>query len=517
MNRTELLERLDDPRPWDILVIGGGATGLGAAVDAAARGYRTLLLERGDFASGTSSRSTKLIHGGVRYLRQGALGLVREALKERELLLRNAPHLVHRLGFVIPIYDGWEGLLYGAGLKLYDLLAGRSSLGPSRGLSQTETLALAPTLEPAGLRGGILYQDGQFDDARLAVSLARTLFDLGGTALNYLEFTGFLKKGGRLSGVVAIDRESGREYRIAARAVINATGVFGDMVQRLDHSAAPPVLAPSQGAHLVLDRSFLPGESAVLIPRTCDGRVLFAIPWHGRVLVGTTDTPVTQVALEPRALPEEIDFLLAHAARYLSRDPARQDVLSVFAGLRPLVRPPARRQNVAISREHMIVVSDSGLVSVAGGKWTTYRRMAEDAIDRAAAVAGLEARPAVTEQLKIYGWREGPLLEPWGDYGTDAENLQNLAAEHPTKAELLHPRFPYRASQVIWAARREFARSVDDVLARRTRALFLDAAASMEMAPRVAQLMADELERDAEWQRKQVADFLALARGYLPL
>lgn len=516
MNRAELLERLDDPCPWDILVIGGGATGLGAAVDAAARGYRTLLLERGDFASGTSSRSTKLIHGGVRYLRQGALGLVREALRERDLLIRNAPHLVHRLAFVIPVYDWWEGPFYAAGLKLYDLLAGRSSLGPSRRLSRDETLKLAPTLEPAGLRGGILYQDGQFDDARMAVSLARTLLDLEGTALNYLEVTHLLKEGGRLSGVIANDRESGRDYRIAARAVVNAAGVFGDAVQRLDNSAAPPILAPSQGAHLVLDRSFLPGESAVLIPHTRDGRVLFAIPWHGRVLIGTTDTPVAHVSVEPRALPEEIDFLLAHAARYLSRDPARQDVLSVFAGLRPLVRPPARRQNAAISREHVVVVSNSGLVSVAGGKWTTYRRMAEDAIDRAAAVAGLQAGPAVTERLKIHGWREDLLPEPLGDYGADAEELQNLAAGRPDKAELLHPRLPYRASQVTWAVRREFARTVEDALARRTRALFLDAAASMEMAPRVAQLMADELKRDAEWQRRQIADFRALARGYLP-
>jgi glycerol-3-phosphate dehydrogenase len=516
MNRSELLERLDDPRPWDILVIGGGATGLGAAVEAAARGYRTLLLERGDFASGTSSRSTKLIHGGVRYLRQGNLALVLESLHERGLLIRNAPHLVHRLAFVLPVYNWWEGPFYGAGLKFYDLLAGRSGLGPSRWLSRDETLERIPTVEPSGLRGGIVYQDGQFDDARLALSLARSVLDLGGAALNYLEVTGFLKTGGKVAGVTARDRESGREYRIAARAVVNAAGVFGDAVRQLDDAGAPPVLAPSQGAHLVLDRAFLPGKSAILIPRTPDGRVLFAIPWHGRVLIGTTDTPVAQTCAEPRPLPEEIDYLLAHAARYLSRDPTRQDVLSVFAGLRPLVRPQTRRQSAALSREHALFVSDSGLVSVAGGKWTTYRRMAEDAIDRAASVAGLEARASVTARLKLHGWREDPLPEPWGVYGADAEALQALAAEQPDGNERLHPNLPYRACEVIWAVRREFARTVEDVLARRTRALFLDAAASMEMAPRVAQLMATELGRDDSWQRQQVADFRALARGYLP-
>jgi glycerol-3-phosphate dehydrogenase len=517
INREHLLQQLDDPGiTWDIIVIGGGATGLGAAVEAASRGYRTLLLEQRDFAAGTSSRSTKLIHGGFRYLRQGNLGLVLKALRERHLLIRNAPHLVHDLRFVVPLYAWWERPFYEIGLKFYDLLAGQLGLGPSQHLSPRETLELIPTLEPAGLRGGIVYHDGQFDDARLAVSLTKTLADLGGMPLNYLAVTGLLKTGERIAGVRAVDLETGREYRLHSKVVVNATGPFTDAVRRMDDSEAPPIIAPSQGAHLVLDRSFLPGESAIMVPRTDDGRVLFAIPWHGRVLVGTTDTPVTDVSPEPRPLPEEIDFLLTHVARYLSRKPAREDVLSVFAGLRPLVRSKTVARTAVISRDHRILVSNSGLVTVTGGKWTTYRRMGEDAADRAAVVAGLEARASVTDRLKIHGWQEVEAADPWDVYGSDAGEVKALAATHPAGDEPLHPHLPYRTCEVVWAVRQEFARTVEDVLARRTRALFLDAAASISMAPRVAELMAAELGRDDGWQRQQVAEFCALAQGYMP-
>src|SRR6266567_3942516 len=382
MTRDELLQQLDDPSQiWDMIVIGGGATGLGTAVEAASRSYRTLLLEQSDFAKGTSSRSTKLIHGGVRYLQQGNLALVLEALHERGLLVRNAPHLVHNLSFVVPLYDWWEGPFYGIGLKLYDMLAGRLGLGPSRLLSREETLERLPTVAPEGLRGGVIYHDGQFDDARLAVSLARTLADLGGTPLNYLQVTGLVKEGGTTTGVTGRDSETSREYRLRGRVVVNATGVFTDQVRRLDDPEAAPVIAPSQGVHLVLDRSFLPGDSAIMIPHTADKRVLFAVPWHGRVVVGTTDTPVSRVSLEPVPLPEEIDFLLAHAARYLTRHPARGDVLSAFAGLRPLVHPGGGGETAAISREHAVLLSNSGLVSITGGKWTTYRRMGEDTVN----------------------------------------------------------------------------------------------------------------------------------------
>ncbi len=549
MNRERSLARLAGElaarRPWDVLVIGGGATGLGAAVDAAARGYRTALLEGYDFAKGTSSRSTKLAHGGVRYLRQGDLSLVIEALHERGLLLRNAPHLVRHLRFVVPSYEWWEGPFYGAGLKVYDLLAGRLGLGPSRQLSRAETLALLPTVEPAGLRGGVVYHDAQFDDARLAVTLARTLDDLGGVPANAVRVVGLLKAPGPpgphglIAGVTARDEESGETFEVPARVVINATGVFADAVRRLDEPGAPPLLAPSQGVHLVLDRRFLPGDSAILVPHTDDGRVLFAVPWLGRVIVGTTDTPVAAAALEPRPLPQEIDFLLGHAGRYLTGHPRASDVLSCFAGLRPLIAPASGMPaggaggaggavgggTAALRRDHLVQVAPSGLVTVTGGKWTTYRRMGQDAVDAAAAVAGLPDRPSVTATLRLHGAPAaaagaGPATSGagggggGGDHALDDPELAGLVAERPEWGERLHPRLPYRAADVVWAARHEMARSVEDALARRTRALLLDARASVEAAPRTAALLAAELGRDDAWQRRQVAAYRELARGY---
>jgi glycerol-3-phosphate dehydrogenase len=517
MNRAAMLARLLDPGAvWDVLIVGGGATGLGAAVEAAARGYRTALVEGHDFAKGTSSRSTKLVHGGVRYLQQGNVALVLEALRERGRLLRNAPHLVRNLAFVVPRYDWWEGPFYGAGLKLYDLLAGRMGLAPSRALSREETLDRIPTLEPKGLRGGLIYQDAQFDDARLAVTLARTAADLGGTIVNYVRAVGLLKGEGLVRGARIRDEETGAEAEVRARAVVNATGVFTDDLRRLDDPASLPVVAPSQGIHLVLDRRFQPGESAILVPHTDDGRVLFAVPWRDRVVVGTTDTPAAERSLEPRPLPEEIEFLLTHIARYLTQDPRPADVLSCFAGLRPLVRGRGTgEKTAALSRDHTLLVSPSGLITITGGKWTTYRRMGEDAVDQAALVAGLDERPSTTADLRLHGWSdEGRPGRDWIDYGADAPALARLAAERPGWDEPLHVNLPYRAGEVPWAVRHEMARTVEDVLARRTRALLLDARASAEIAPAVARLMADELERDAAWQRQQVAEYQELARGY---
>ncbi|HEX9078933.1 MAG TPA: glycerol-3-phosphate dehydrogenase/oxidase [Desulfuromonadaceae bacterium] len=518
MTRKELLQQIKDPTHiWDLIVIGGGATGLGCAVEAAGRGYRTLLMEQSDFAKATSSRSTKLIHGGVRYLKQGNLSLVLEALHERGYLLKNAPHLVHNLSFVVPLYDWWEGPFYGIGLKFYDMMAGRLGLGPSRRLSREETLERLPTMEPDGLRGGVIYHDGQFDDARLAITLAQTLIDLGGTPLNYMQVTGLLKTDGLTTGVVARDLDEGRDYELKARGVINATGVFSDAVRRLDDPEAPAIMTPSQGVHLVLDQSFLSGESAVMIPNTTDGRVLFAVPWHGRIVLGTTDTPVDSVSLEPRPLDEEIDFLLDHACRYLSKRPTRSDVLSAFAGLRPLVSSDDGGDTAALSREHAILISGSGLVSITGGKWTIYRKMGEDTVNQAISVAGLEERPSSTIGLRLHGWREnGAESAPWDVYGNDAPFVKGIAAEDPKLDEKLHPALPYRACQVVWAVRNEWARTVDDVLARRTRALFLDARASMEAAPLVAEIMARELGRDASWQEAQVTQYRELARGYIP-
>jgi glycerol-3-phosphate dehydrogenase len=514
--RGRMMERIQQREPWDVVVVGGGATGLGAAVDAATRGYRTVLLEAHDFAKGTSSRSTKLIHGGVRYLAQGHVGLVREALRERTLLVKNAPHLVHDLTFVVPAYSWWDQPYYGLGLKLYDVLAGERGRGASRWVSRAEVLHRAPTLEPQRLRGGILYVDGQFDDARLAVTLLRTLIDQGGTAVNYAPVTSLLKDGGRVSGVIARDSETGTELTIPARAVINATGVFADALRELDEPGVAPVIAPSQGIHLVLDSAFLPGSTAVLVPKTDDGRVLFAIPWHNRVLIGTTDTPVTAVPLEPRPRPEEIDFLLYHAARYLTRDPRPEDIRSIYAGLRPLIRTSRTKSTARLSREYAVLVSTSGLVTITGGKWTTYRAMGSDAVNRAATVAGLPSRPSTTATLRLHGWtaQPEPFSQPEAVHGADVGALRRVLAERPGWDQAIHARLPYRLGEAAWSARFEMARTVEDVLARRTRALFLDAQASQEAAPQVASVLAAELGRNPAWENEQVRQFRELAEGY---
>lgn len=517
MNRDAMLAALDGTdEPWDLLIIGGGATGLGCAIDAASRGYRTVLLEQHDFAKGTSSRSTKLVHGGVRYLQQGNVALVLDALKERGRLLANAPHLVRDLPFVVPNYAWWEGPFYGIGLKMYDLLAGRSGFGRSKRLSRDETLERIPTLEPEGLDGGVLYFDGQFDDARLAINMAQTAAEQGAILLNYVRVTGLLAEHGEVTGVQAQDGETGEERTIRARVVINATGVFTDSIRRMDDPEAAPMVTPSQGVHIVLDRDFLPGETAIMVPKTDDGRVLFAIPWHDRVVIGTTDSPVDEAVLEPRALDEEVEFLLRHAARYLTRDPKPEDVQSVFAGLRPLVGNPDADSTADLSRDHTLHISPSGLVTITGGKWTTYRHMAEDTIDRAALLAGLPERPCATVSLQLHGAH--PNAEAFGDlanYGSDAPALQALFREDERYAVVLHPGRPTRAGHVVWAVRHEMARTVEDVLARRTRTLLLDARASLAMAPQVAALMAEELGWDDAEAARQVATYQALAEEYL--
>lgn len=516
--RAELLDRAFDPAvTWDLLVVGGGATGVGIAVDAASRGFSVLLLEQHDFGKGTSSRSTKLIHGGVRYLQQGNLSLVMEALHERGLLRRNAPHLVHDLGFVVPNYAWWETPFYGIGMKVYDLLAGKYGFGRSRILGRDEVLEHIPNLEQEGLRGGVLYFDGQFDDARLLVSLVRTATDHGAVLLNYTRVDRLLKDAdGYAVGVHAHDAETGRESDIAARAVINATGAFADEVRRLDEPDAPRMIAPSQGVHLVLDGSFLRGNTAIMVPRTRDGRVMFAIPWHGHALLGTTDTPVESATLEPVPMDEEIEFILETAAGYLQRDATRADVLSAFAGIRPLVRADGVSATAALSRDHTIHVSRSGLLTIAGGKWTTYRRMAEDCVDHAITLGRLRERECVTRTLPVHGsLAEADRDDPLSVYGRDADEIRGLIREEPMLAERLHPRLPIIAAQVVYAARCEMARTVEDVLARRTRAMQLDASAAIDMAPRVAELLAGELGRDDAWRIGQVRDFSSVAGRYV--
>jgi glycerol-3-phosphate dehydrogenase len=503
--------------PWDLLIIGGGATGLGCAVEAASRGYDTLLLEMHDFAKATSSRSTKLVHGGVRYLEQGNVSLVFEALHERERLQDNAPHLVRNLSFVVPNYEWWEGPYYWTGMKVYDLLAGSQNFGTSRHLNRAETIEQLPTIQQDGLRGGIQYFDGQFDDSRLAVNMAQTATEQGGVTLNYMKVTDLTKTNGEVDGVVARDAETGTTHEIAARAVINATGIFTDTIREMDDPEAPSTLRPSQGTHIVLDRSFLPGESAIMIPKTDDGRVLFAIPWNDRVVVGTTDVEVDSVDHEPQPTEAEISYLIDHSNRYLAKTVHREDVLSVFAGIRPLVAPPGSGGDTSdIARDHQLYVSDSGLVTISGGKWTTYRQMAEDTIDRALEQGGLSARPSVTKDLKLHGAHEQS--EQFGDlarYGSDAEPIQALMDERPDLAEPLDDRLPIRGAQVVWAARHEMARTVEDVLSRRTRSLLLDAQASIDIAPRVAELMAEELDEDSAWIDDQVDAFTEVAEGYL--
>lgn len=501
---------------FDVIIIGGGATGLGAAVDAASRGYSTLLLEQHDFAKGTSSRSTKLVHGGVRYLQQGNISLVLEALRERGLLIQNAPHLVHNQSFIVPNYDWWEGPFYGVGLKVYDMLAGKLGLGPSKKLSLKDTIKHLPALEQNGLRGGVIYHDGQFDDSRLAVNLAQTAADYGGTVINYAKVCGLLKSKNIIDGVLVKDQLSGEEFEINGRVVINATGIFTDQVLKMDNPKASPVIAPSQGIHLVIDREFSPGESAIMVPHTDDGRVLFAVPWNGKLVLGTTDTPVNETSLEPEAKEEEIEFILKHAAQYLTRNPTRKDVRSVFAGLRPLVKSGDDENTASISRDHTLMVSKSGLVTITGGKWTTYRSMACDTIDRAALVAGLNKTGCVTEDLRIHGWlKHIDKEDPLHHYGSDRIEINKLVKEDPELGKQLHPRLPYLKAEVIWAVRNEMAMTVEDVLSRRTRALLLDAKASVEMAPEVARIMAKEMGKDENWKQQQISDYENISGSYI--
>lgn len=490
MNRKDQLDRLGDSSElWDVVVVGGGATGLSIALDASTRGYRTALFEQADFAEGTSSKSTKLIHGGVRYLRNGEIGLVRESLRERGRLLRNAPGLVEPLEFVVPAYRWHERFFYGSGLVLYDLLAGGLGIGRTGHLGRESVLSRVPNLRGRGLRGGTLYWDGQFDDAALALAMARTAVAHGGLVLNRVKVTGLVKEGGRIRGVEISDSHEGIERVVRGKMVINATGVFADEVRRLDEEGAEISVRPSQGIHLVLERRFLGGDTAVMIPKTEDGRVLFLIPWKNRLLLGTTDTEGVEVSLHPRPLEEEIDYLIRHAALYLESAPSRGDIRAVFAGLRPLAKPPRSKgaaSTAALSRSHCLFASASGLVTMTGGKWTTCREMGEEAVDLAASLGELPTRPCRTHDLTL-----------------------SIPPE-PEPGESLDPELPYHMGHVERAVREEMALTLDDVLSRRTRSAFLDEAAAMRCAPRVASKMAELLGRDEAWAKAEVATFGAL-------
>jgi len=520
MNREFILNKLisEPDKIWDVIIIGGGATGLGAAVDSASRGFKTLLVEQSDFAKGTSSRSTKLVHGGVRYLAQGDVSLVFEALHERGLLMQNAPHLVRNQQFIIPIYEWWKGPFYNIGMKVYDMMAGKLGFGPSQKISKEETLSAIPNIDGTGLLEGIIYYDGQFDDSRLAINLAQTAFDNGALVCNYVKAIGFLKdKKNILNGVQVIDIENNKTFLVKGKVIINATGIFADEVKSMDEDINEKSVVFSQGVHIVLDRSFLQGDAAIMIPKTSDGRVIFAVPWHNKVIIGTTDTQVQTPTLEPRAKEEEIDFLLKTSALYLCKDPKIKDVLSVFAGLRPLAYSNNNKETKDISRKHKITVSLSGLITIIGGKWTTYRKMAQEVIDKAVLVGCLDEKECVTKNLPIHGFHKNTnFKEALYYYGTDKMKMEEtILSDNPGLKEKLHLELPYIKGEVVWAVKHEMARNVEDFLARRTRALFLNAKASIEMAPIVAKIMAKKLGKNSKWRKHQIKEYNQLADGYI--
>jgi glycerol-3-phosphate dehydrogenase len=519
MKRTQIVEYLKNKSEeiWDIIIIGGGATGLGIALDASSRGFKTLLLEQSDFAKGTSSRSTKLVHGGVRYMAQGDLFLVMEALHERGLMLKNAPHLTFNQEFIIPIYTLWDAIMYTVGLKFYDILAGRLSLGKSSFLNREKTLSKLPLLKPEGLKGGVIYHDGQFDDSRMAMALALSATENGAVVLNYCTVKELSKdQNGKITGVKAIDEVSGSTMNFNSKIVINATGVFADAVARMDNPASKNTIRPSQGVHIVLDKSFLMSDSAIMIPKTSDGRVLFAIPWYDEVVIGTTDTPLDNISLEPVALEKEINFILKTAEKYLIKPPRREDVLSVFAGLRPLAANPDNPSSTKeVSRRHKITLSPSGLLSIIGGKWTTYRRMAEETIDKAISSGFLEKRKCVTSGLMLTKLTEYHSAGRLHIYGESSAEIQKMIADSPGLGSAMDPRLPYTKAEIIWICRNEMPVNIEDILARRTRALFLNARASADIAPEVAHLVAEEFGYDKKWEQEQIGSYNKLIGNYL--
>jgi len=515
MNRNASLNALAKVDQWDVVIIGGGASGLGAAVDAANRGFKTLLLEKHDFAKGTSSRSTKLVHGGVRYLQNGDISLVIEALKERGIMKKNAPHLVKDMSFVIPFYEWWNSPFYGLGLKVYDMMAGKMGLGPSTLLNKNETIELINNVKQDGLKGGVIYHDGQFDDSRMAITLALTAEDLGATLINYTEVVALKKENELISGLEILDRESGKSIPINAKVVINSTGVFSDEIVKMDQPNARPMIRPSQGVHLVLEHTFLDGPHAIMIPHTSDGRVLFAVPWHDYVVVGTTDTPIEHADIEPKALEEEVDFILSNASQYMTQKPKREDVKSVFAGLRPLAAQQGdTSQTKEVSRHHKVNVSTSGLISVLGGKWTTYRKMGEDTINTAIVVGGLEEKKCKTKKLKLHGYDDENASEySLQEFGTDREKILSLGIPEDNKS--LSGKFYISKNLILWSVKNEMAIHLEDLLARRVRCLFLDAKETLKIAPQVADIMAAALQEDERWIVRELDDFKRITQNYI--
>ena len=512
MDRKLNLARLEQSdKVWDVVVIGGGATGLGCAVDAASRGYEVALFEREDFAKCTSSRSTKLVHGGVRYLQKLEVDLVREALHERGLMKQNAPHLVKDQAFVISNYSHWDNFMYFCGLAFYDLLSFGFGYGRSRFISAKKVLKYLPTSAVKGLKGGVVYHDGQFDDSRMAVNLAQTAVEQGAMVANYTAVEQVLHDAeGKACGVKVRDVLSGKEYEAKAKAVINAAGIFVDEVMQMDEPQMPKMVVPSQGVHIVLDMKFLQSDYAIMVPKTSDGRVLFAVPWHDKVVVGTTDIQRPEAESEPKPLDEEIDFILSTASLYMDPAPTRKDIVSVFAGQRPLAAPTKE-----VSRSHKIIVSDHDLITITGGKWTSYRRMAEDTVDKAIAMGKVAKRKCVTRKLKVHGWRPNPnLADHMYVYGSDEPQIRAMIKQNPTLGEKLSEKYDYTVAEVLWAMDHEMAQSVEDVLARRVRLLFVDAREAQKVAPRVAEVMAEHMGKDQAWIDSQVEAFIKVSDNY---
>ena len=518
MDRNRMLAEIrTNPKVYDFIIIGGGATGIGIALDASSRGYSVLLLEKSDFTKSTSSKSTKLVHGGVRYLAQGNIGLVREAVVERGLLAQNAPHLVKNQTFIIPTHDFYDELLYTVGLTLYDLLAGTLSLGRSKHISKKKTLERISTINSNKISAGVEYHDGQFDDTRLAINTLQSAEEMGALVINYCTVNALLKnEAGKITGVKFTEEESKEVFEIKGKQVVNATGVFADDILQMDSPNARKTIAPSQGVHLVLDKSFLPGNDAIMIPKTDDGRVLFLVPWYNKIVVGTTDTPIKEESLEPIALDDEIEFILSTTARYLTKAPQRSDVLSVFAGLRPLAAAKREgKKTKEISRSHKIITSESDLLTMIGGKWTTYRKMGQDLVDKAEKLQSWEHIASKSEHLKIHGYKLSvDYKNPLCFYGSDDAKVLEVAKEKGM-SEMIGPTFNIMKAQVVWAVRNEMARTAEDFLARRTRCQLLDARESMKMAPQVAEIMAKELGKDEKWQSEQVANYISVTSNYI--
>lgn len=495
MNRTTQKNALVTTKQWDIVIIGGGATGLGAALDAASRGFKTLCIERTDFSKGTSSRSTKLIHGGVRYLEQGNFNMVKHALQERWFLLKNAPSATHKIPFILPVYSWWRYFYYGFGLMLYDFLSGKFSIGKTRFLHRNAVIENIPTINQKSLKGGIQYYDGQFDDSQISIALARTAIQKGATTINHMEALDFIYDDGKLAGLIIKDTLSGENYEVRSQVVINATGVFADEMMKKDDQSHTNMVSPSQGIHIVVDRHHYDSGKALLIPKTSDGRILFAVPWHGKVVIGTTDIKTNTISEEPVATTEEIRFVLDNFNLYTNQHLDTDDIKSVFAGLRPLVKMKNIQSTADLVRDHSIAVSSSGLVTITGGKWTTYRKMARDAVNKALRTSSLPFRRCKTRNIK--------LLFP-----------KKASDNNP---DLLHAAYPYTKQDVVFAVEHEMACTLEDVLARRIRLLFLDVNVALQVAPKVCAIIQQTLGHDDAWYRQQLDDFGALAKNYLPI